>query len=302
MARDREDHRAARVGGAELREPFRPLTQDRGDRRVALCVVDGRRLTVETEGSRERRLEARLALLALERLEQRGLFTADVGAGAHERVEVEVDAAALYVLAEQPRLVGLLHGGLEARNGFAEELATDVVVADGRAHGVGTERHPLDQRVRIETQDVAVVAGTGLAFVGVADGVLLHRRIARHERPLGAGREACAPATAQSARLDAIDDLFARELAGKHLAPGGIAADLEVGLERPRAFDAACERLHHHEGHAITPSIECVHDLMLTLIRRGSDPPWRASDARGSGGRPSSSVRRCRPRGTLPLF
>ena len=94
VAGDREDHRAARVRRPEAREPLRALAQDRRHRGEALRVVDRGRLAVQAEVGRERRLEARLALLALERLEQRGFLAADVGAGADERVEVEVDAGA----------------------------------------------------------------------------------------------------------------------------------------------------------------------------------------------------------------
>ena len=130
MARHREDHRAAGIRRAEVGEPLRPLAQDGRHRRVALRVVDRRRLAVQAEIRRERRLEARLALLAFERLEQRRFFAADVGAGADERVEVEIDARALDVLAEQARGIGFLQRRFEARNGLGHELAADVVVAD----------------------------------------------------------------------------------------------------------------------------------------------------------------------------
>ena len=95
----------------------------------------------------------------------------------------------------------------EARHGLGEELAADVVVADGRAHRVAADRHALDQRVRVVAQDVAVVAGAGLALVGIADDVFLARRVARHEAPLHAGRKARAAAAAQAGGLHLLDDL-----------------------------------------------------------------------------------------------
>ena len=106
------------------------------------------------------------------------------------------------VLAEQARGVGFLQRRLEARHRLAEELAADVVVADRGVHGVAADRQALDQRVRVVAQDVAVVAGAGLALVGVAHQVLLHRRVARHEAPLDAGRKARAAAAAQARGLD----------------------------------------------------------------------------------------------------
>jgi hypothetical protein len=51
-------------------------------------------------------LKRGLPWLAFQRLEQRRLLAADVGAGADEGVQVEIDAGALDVLAEQARVVG----------------------------------------------------------------------------------------------------------------------------------------------------------------------------------------------------
>jgi hypothetical protein len=65
-----------------------------------LLIVVG--LPYRPKTGRERRLEARLALLAFERFEQRGFFAADVGAPAMVRVQVEIEALAEDVLAEKP--------------------------------------------------------------------------------------------------------------------------------------------------------------------------------------------------------
>ena len=194
VARHGEDHGAARIRHAHLGEPLGALAQDRGHRGERERVVDRRRLAVQAEVRRERRLEARLAGLALERLEERRLLAADVRAGAGDGMQVEVDAGALDVLAEEPGRIGFRERRLEPRIGLREELAADVVVADGRAHGVAADRHALDHRVRVEAQDVAVVAGARLALVRVADDVLLAGGAARHEAPLHAGREARAAA------------------------------------------------------------------------------------------------------------
>src|SRR6185503_9967376 len=105
-----------------------------GRRGEALRVVDRGRLAVEAEVGRKRRLEARLAGLALERVEERRLLAANVGAGADERVDVEVDPGAADVVAEEAGGVGFLQRRLEARHRLTEELAADVVVGDG---GIG---------------------------------------------------------------------------------------------------------------------------------------------------------------------
>jgi hypothetical protein len=82
VAGDREELGAAVVRLAQREESFAAVAHDPGHRSEGLGVVDRGRLAVQAEAGRERRLEARLALLALERLEQRGFFAADVGAVA----------------------------------------------------------------------------------------------------------------------------------------------------------------------------------------------------------------------------
>ena len=79
-------------------------------------------------------------------------------------------------LPNKPGCVGFLQRRFEARHGLAEELAADVVVADGGVHAVAADGHALDQRMRVVAQDVAIVAGAGLGLVRVAHRVLLHRR------------------------------------------------------------------------------------------------------------------------------
>ena len=110
--------------------------------------------------------------------------------------------------------------------------------------------------MRVEAQDVSIVAGAGFTLVGVADRVLLHRRVARHEAPLHAGGEARATATTQTRSLDGLDHLLARHLTGEDFAPRRVAADLLVGLERPGAFET--NRLEHDQIHPITPGIHRV--------------------------------------------
>jgi hypothetical protein len=85
---------------AEGREPGRAAPQDGRRDRDRLDVVDRGRAAVEAHIRRERRLQARLALLALEAFEQRGFLAADIGAGAVMDVDVEIPAVDV-VLADQ---------------------------------------------------------------------------------------------------------------------------------------------------------------------------------------------------------
>ena len=92
----------------------------------------------------------------------------------------------------------------------AEDLAVNVVVARADAHRVGSDRHALDDDVRVVAQDVAVLEGTRLTLVGVADKVLLTRELPRHEAPFQAGGKARAAPAPQSGGLHFGDDLLGR--------------------------------------------------------------------------------------------
>ena len=110
-----------------------------------------------------------------------------------------------------------------------EDLAVDVVVA---AAGETRDDHPFDHGVRIVTQDVAILEGSGFAFVAVADDVLLRRRLG-HEAPLEAGREASAAAAAQHSGLHLGDDLIRGHLLGQDAPQRLVAAARLIVLDAP---------------------------------------------------------------------
>ena len=236
VAGDREDLAAAVVGLAQVHEPLGAVAHDRRHRGVGLGVVDRGRLAVQAEIGRERRLVARLALLAFQRLHQRGFFAADVGAGAQRVVQVDVHARAEDVLAQPAVGVGLGGGLLQVLEGLVVELAAQVVVAHGRTGGIAGDGHALDHRVRVVAQDVTVLGGARLGFVGVAEDVLLHFALG-HEAPLQAGGEAGAATAAQPGGLDHLDHVGRRDLFGQDLPQRLVAAGLEVVLVGPRLVE-----------------------------------------------------------------
>ena len=113
VSADAEELRPAVLLRANLREPLGAPLDD--ERHVAerFDVVDRRRAAVEAGDRRERRLEPRLRALALERLDERGLFAGLVRAGAAVHEHVAVEAAAIDVLAEMTGLVGVVDGARE---------------------------------------------------------------------------------------------------------------------------------------------------------------------------------------------
>ena len=95
-------------------------------------------------GRGERRLEARLTAQTLETVEQCGLFTADVGACAGVHHDLEIEAAALDVGAEQTCLAGLAHRTPHTTNGLGD-LTPNVDEGVIRTNRVRGDDDALDQ-------------------------------------------------------------------------------------------------------------------------------------------------------------
>src|SRR5690606_30645410 len=131
VAGDAEDLGAGVVRAAEAGEPGGAAAQAGRDDRDGLDVVDRGRPAVHADRGRKRRLEARLAHLAFEALEQRGLLAADVGAGTPVQTDLEVGARAAGVAADQARVVRLVDRRLQDLR-LTHVLAADVDVAVGR--------------------------------------------------------------------------------------------------------------------------------------------------------------------------
>ena len=93
----------------------------------------------------ERRARARAAGLAFERSDERGLFAADERAGAFHQFDVEVEAAAEDVVAEQAVLARLLDGAAQAVHG-QRIFGAHVDDAFGGAHHVAADDHAFEQR------------------------------------------------------------------------------------------------------------------------------------------------------------
>src|SRR5699024_7904968 len=137
---------------------------------------------------RKWRLEARLALLAFQRLQQRGFFAADISTKAMEGMQRKIEPGIQDVVAQETGLGRLLERFIKPLVDF-KNLAVNVVVANVNAHGISGNGHAFNHYMRIEAQDVTVFECAGLSLVRVADQIFLTRQAARHETPLQARRE-----------------------------------------------------------------------------------------------------------------
>ena len=196
-----EDLGPLALGRAERGVPAAAAQQDGRHVGVGFDVVEQRGLAPQAALRGEGRSRARLAAVALDRGEQGGFFAADEGPRAHADFQVEIEAGAEDILAEQAALAALADGDLEPLD-RQRIFRPHVDVAHRRPDRVRRDGHPLEDAVGIAFEDAAVHERPGVAFVGVADDEFLLVLGVAGEFPLPPGGEARPAAAAQSGHLD----------------------------------------------------------------------------------------------------
>src|SRR5215216_589533 len=233
-SRDRDDLGAGRALGPDLGVLGAAHPQDDRGGHQRLDVVDQRRALVEALDGGERRLQARITALALERVEQRGLLAADVRASAAVHPQDEVP--------EQVGGLDLLERALQDR-GLQVVLAPDEderPVCLDRARG---DRDALDQQMRVLLHQLAVLERARLGLVGVADDVLVELPLGQ-ERRLRAHREAGTAAAAQTGGLQLGEHVGGLhvERPGEHLVAAALAP-VDVERVQPGLVDVVEEEM-----------------------------------------------------------
>ena len=172
-------------------------------------VIDVGRLAPQSFLRRKRRPWARSACNAFERSDQRRLLAANKGARSLHQLDIEVESATENVRAQQSVLPRLLDGPAQPSH-RQRILGAHIDDALRCAHGVGADDHPLEQRMGIALNLVAVHVSAGIALIGIADDVLFIRLRLGKEVPLVAGQKPGSAASAQPGRLDLLDHRFRR--------------------------------------------------------------------------------------------
>src|SRR6185437_9584249 len=196
---------AAVALGSELRERLATHEKDVwsiGDR---FGIIDDRWSTIQTDNSREGRLDARNTALAFERFHQRRLFADLIRARAGLRNDVEVDAGAEDIFAKKTARIRISDGlldDLEQIAILAAQINEPELSADGETGDHGAFNHSM----RIVQEDHMIFACSRFRFVAVHQNVLRLLRLLRHKRPLQPGGEARAATAAKSRGLHRVDD------------------------------------------------------------------------------------------------
>ena len=216
-------------------EPFCAAAQNVRRNGNGFDIVHGAGTAIQAGIGRERRLQARLALLAFQAFQQRGFLATDISACAVADIDVEIPAGPGGVLADQPRVISLADRLFE-RDPLIDIFAADIDVAGVRAHRVGGDQAALDQQVRIVAHDFPVLARARLGFVSVDDQIVRpFADFLGHEGPFQAGRETGAATAAQARRLHLVDDPVLTE--AQQVGRGIPRAPLLRGL-KPRIVNA----------------------------------------------------------------
>jgi hypothetical protein len=206
VAADAEQLGAAVFLGTKAGEPFRAVQHDERHIAQRLDVVDRGRALVKTGHCGERRLDAGLCALPLERFDERRLLAGFVRPGAAVHVNIAVEAAAENVAAKIPGLIRALD--LRFQNLLnVIELAANIDVGDLCADRVAGDRATLDKEVRVALHQNVVLEGARLAFIRVTADVLRPGRVLEDELPFHPGWKAGAAAAAQPRGLHLLDDV-----------------------------------------------------------------------------------------------
>ena len=258
VPRQRVQREARRFLRTHRPEPVDPVEQDRRDAGDGLHVVDHRRAGVQPGHRGKRRPQPRLAAPALQRIQQRGLLAADVGArpGVHDQFQIEARAAD--VGAEVAGVVGLGDRGLQATQ-HRQHLAAHVDEGVVRPDRVGGDDGALHQEVRRRQHQRNVFARTGFRLVGVDHQVVRLGAgagvVLRDERPFRARRKARTAAAAQTRILDRRNHVVG--IHGQRLLQRPVSVVSAVGVQRPRlrlvpeSAQNGCQRRHLSESVAL---------------------------------------------------
>ena len=182
--------------------------------------------------------------MALDGLHQRGLFSADVAAGADEDFELEAQAGAEDVLPAQAERIDAGQFGAEDFDLLLVFVAA-VEIALLSADDETADDHSLEDEVGEMLQNEAVFDGSRLALVGVADDEFLCSRGAAGALPLAVGGKAGAAHAAEFAVFQCIEHPVMvaglDELPQSAIAAGFVG--IGVGLEMEPALGEAARQV-----------------------------------------------------------
>merc|ERR1719400_1763539 len=209
VARDVEKLGARVASTAHTSKPIATPPADGRSNSNSLNIGDSGRATKNANISGEWGLQAGLALLPLQALNQGSLLPADVGASSAVHKQVKVITRAAGVGPKEAGIIGLPDGLLQIGS-LVVELSSDVDVTSPGTHSGTSNQAALHQGVRVVAHDLTILASSWLAFIGI-DNQVFGAAVIRfvHEAPLETTGESSTAPSPEPARLDLIYDPLA---------------------------------------------------------------------------------------------
>ena len=202
----------------------------------SLRIINDRGAAPQADHGRERWTDARNAALAFKRLHQRRFFANFVCTRSAVPINVQIVSAAENILAKKSLGVGVFDRLLHDDRQIAI-LAAYVDISGMRTDRDGGNHDAFDDRVRIVFENQAVLAGSGLALVAVAEHIFRFGRLLRHKRPLHPRAEPGATSSAQARVLHLGNDRVRAH--AQSLLHGLIAVQLEIAIDLRSALTKA---------------------------------------------------------------
>ncbi|OIQ79167.1 hypothetical protein GALL_391050 [mine drainage metagenome] len=235
VAGELDRHGAAGPPQTQIAIGRRTIGQDHRHGRERDQIVDRGRQSEQPLVRGQRRFGAHHAALALQAFQQRGFLAADIGAGTAANFQMKGPAAAedirAQIVADDRSVDGFIQY-LQRMRIFRTQIDVTLRRPDREA-GNG---HAFDQHERVAFHDHAVGKGARVAFVGIADDVLLLGAGIEHRLPLDSGGEGRAATSTQPGLGDFLDD--GRAIHGQRPFQAAIAIVVEVILQGNRIGDA----------------------------------------------------------------
>ena len=218
-------------------EPFGSVEDDLSDVCESFYVIDDGRLTEKTLYSRERRTGTGLTAVTFDRGEKSGFFAANECACAETESDLEVEACAEDVVAENAVFFSLLDSDFETVNGD-RIFCTNVDVTFVSADCVTCDSHCFENCVRVAFENGAVHECTGVTFVGITYYVLFACGLSFSEGPFFTGGEACTATAAETGIEDRLDNVLGSH-GGDNLCESLIAVASDVFVDAFRVDNTA---------------------------------------------------------------
>ena len=188
-------------------EPFGSVEDDLCDICESFYVIDDGGLAEKTFYSGERRTGTGFAAVTFDRGEKSGFFAANECACAETESDLEVEAGAEDVVAENAVFFSLLDCDFETVNGD-RVFCTNVDVTFVSADCVTCDSHCFENCVGVTFENGTVHECAGVAFVRITYDVFLACGLCFGEGPLSACGEACAAASADAGIKNGLDNFL----------------------------------------------------------------------------------------------